>query len=178
MFWDHLLNLHTEKWKTVHGFAGHYEVSNHGKIRSIKHINAGLMATFLDKDGYECLRLTKDGTRHNVRVHRLVALAFIVNPENHEYVRHIDGNRSNNLVQNLEWVSISQQVTKTYRTTSITRCKAVIGTNVRDGSTVEFDSINKVDAYGFERRNVYRCLRGLQKTNYGYSWKYKTEQNA
>lgn len=91
-----------EEWRAVSGWEDMYEVSNLGRVRSIK--KKGLIiASFVEKDGYIVVSLKSP--RFIKKLHRLVAIAFIPNPENKPQVNHIDSNRSNNYVSNLEWVT-------------------------------------------------------------------------
>lgn len=104
-----------EIWKDVVGFEGLYLVSNLGKVRSLvrgtKLIDKseGIMAKTKHK-GYEYVNIWKDGKCKKGIVHRLVAQAFIPNPENKPCVNHKDFNRSNNSVENLEWVTYRENI--------------------------------------------------------------------
>jgi len=91
-----------EEWRLVSGWEKMYEVSNLGRVRSIK--KKGLIiASFLEKDGYIVVSLKSP--RVMKKVHRLVAKAFIPNPEDKPQVNHIDNKRNNNVLTNLEWVT-------------------------------------------------------------------------
>lgn len=109
----------TEVWKEIEGYEGYYEVSSFGRVRSIDRYVKGrwdaqifcasrFMKCKRVKNGYLHVKLTKDGERKEPLVHRLVASAFIPNPEGLEQVNHIDGDKTNNNVDNLEWCSASQ----------------------------------------------------------------------
>ena len=89
-----------EIWKPVVGYEGLYEISNLGRIFSVK---KSIMMRFYDHHGYSRLKLTKAGKETDFAVHRLVADAFIPNPQNLPFINHKDYNRSNNAVENLEW---------------------------------------------------------------------------
>ena len=94
-----------ENWRKVPGFSG-YEVSDHGRIRSLRRANARLMNPEIDKDGYSRVALVKDGRYEHQVLSRLVAIAFIgLCPEGKPYCCHEDGVPSNNRPSNLRWDS-------------------------------------------------------------------------
>ena len=102
-----------EIWKDVPNFEGIYQVSNLGNVKSlsrciihrgnVSHINEKIMKPFINRGGYKCIKLSKNQKYYPIKVHRLVALAFIPNPNNYEFVNHKDENKQNNIVSNLEW---------------------------------------------------------------------------
>lgn len=97
-------------WKPVVGFEGLYEVSNTGLIRSLNFYNykePRLLSLCLNSNGYLKVGLNKNNTTKQMLVHRIVAEAFIPNPDNLEMVNHKDENRANNNVENLEWCTRS-----------------------------------------------------------------------
>lgn len=110
-----------EEWKDIKGYEGFYQISNHGRVKSLGgwcgtvKRKEKIRSTSLTYDGYEKVRLIHQGKDKTMRVHRLVAEAFIPNPENKDTVNHIDGNKRNNIVSNLEWVDRSEQMTHAYR---------------------------------------------------------------
>lgn len=95
-----------EEWKKIDGFED-YEVSNLGRIRSIR--KNKILKTHI-KNGYEYIGLYKNKVHVIVRVHRIVAKEFILNPENKPAVNHINGNKLDNRVINLEWVTNSENM--------------------------------------------------------------------
>lgn len=90
-----------EVFKDVLGYEGKYQVSNTGKVFSI--LRKRVIHTEREHKGYLRVNLWRNGKRKHVPVHRLVALAFIPNPENKPQVNHIDFNKENNRADNLEW---------------------------------------------------------------------------
>lgn len=94
--------MHPEVWKDVEGFEGHYQVSNHGRVRSIKKEILVLKEDY-PHNGYKRVYLWKDGRKHNKLVHRLVAIVFLQNPNSYSDVNHIDEDKTNNRVNNLQW---------------------------------------------------------------------------
>ncbi len=108
-----------EIWKPVVGFEGLYEVSSYGRVRTVPHytmrgksehaeVKERVLKFFLSKKGYYCIKLRKDGIAIHKRVHRLVAEAFIPNPENKPQIDHIDTDKLNNVVSNLRWATPSE----------------------------------------------------------------------
>ena len=89
-----------EVWKTIQNYGGLYQVSNTGKVRDLKN---HIKPVYKNNKGYECLSLYYNGKTYHPTVHRLVAKAFIPNPNNYDQVNHKDCNKENNNVENLEW---------------------------------------------------------------------------
>ena len=104
-----------QDWKPVRGYEGLYEVSSHGTVKSCEQITADGKHLATKKlnggcypNGYEFVCLRKDGHNRNRMIHRMVAEAFIPNPDNLPVVNHRDGNKHNNDMTNLEWCTNSQ----------------------------------------------------------------------
>lgn len=104
-----------EIWKDIYGYENLYQISNLGRIKSLSHINnlgklrpECILGNRLSDRGYHTAVLYNNGKPKSFKVHRLVAFAFIPNPDNKPHVNHIDGVKSNNLINNLEWVTISE----------------------------------------------------------------------
>ena len=103
-----------EKWRDIPGYEGFYQVSDLGNIRSIRFNKIRNMKSWASH-GYRAVELCINNNRYTVGIHRLVALTFIPNPENKPEVNHKDRNKSNNNVENLEWVTQSENVAHAYR---------------------------------------------------------------
>lgn len=110
-----------EIYKSIKGYEGLYEVSNLGNVKSLKKVRGrALSGERLLKphivNGYVMVTLCKDSKPFNASVHRLIAEAFIPNPENKETINHIDGNKQNNSIDNLEWATQRENNIHAYRT--------------------------------------------------------------
>lgn len=111
-----------EIWKDVVGFEGYYTVSNFGNIISVDRdvwssalnrmvkINGRKRILSKNRSGYPTVILSKNGVNKNIPIHRLVAMAFIPNPENKPFVNHIDRNVANPNYLNLEWVTPKENI--------------------------------------------------------------------
>lgn len=111
-----------EIWKDVQGYENLYQVSNYGRIKSLAHINnlgrlrpECILGVRLSDRGYHTAVLYNNGKPKSFRVHQIVAKAFIPNPENKPHVNHLDGVKSNNCVENLEWVTISENMKHAFK---------------------------------------------------------------
>lgn len=89
-----------EIWKDINGYEGLYKVSNLGKVINSQ---GRIKSTYVNNKGYCCLSLYKDSKEKHFTLHRLVAETFIPNPNGLEQINHLDGNKLNNRVSNLEW---------------------------------------------------------------------------
>lgn len=94
-----------EEWRAIVGTKGFIEVSNDGRVRSLLNGTPRILKTQVDKKGYHRISVTIERIATTYKVHREVAKAFIDNPSNLPQVNHIDGNKDNNNVSNLEWVT-------------------------------------------------------------------------
>lgn len=102
-----------EEWKDIPGFEGRYQVSNFGRVKSLSYNKTGktrMLSIRPDKAGYCSTAIQENKKSRRVLVHRLVAQTFIPNPDNKPQVNHIDGNKSNNKVSNLEWATERENV--------------------------------------------------------------------
>lgn len=117
-----------EDWKNIPGYEGCYQISSNGKIKSLqrivfreghggfKTVNGKILPIYFDNNGYQIAFLSKGGIRKTVKVHRLIAILFIPNPDDKKQINHIDGNKSNNSLTNLEWCTQSENIRHADRT--------------------------------------------------------------
>lgn len=145
-----------------------YEVSSNGRVRNIK--TGRIMKTNLNTRGYEVLCVRKDKEQHSVRVHRLVADAFYDGDHTGLDVNHIDGNKTNNFVGNLEWCTRKENTDHAFATGLR---QAPRKTKVQVVETGEvYDSILACSkAIGGDRSQIRNCVIGKEKTCKGYHFK-------
>ena len=105
-----------EIWKDIEGYEGLYEISNLARIRRINKNGIRIKKKVLDKDGYECINLSKDKIIKGYKVHRLIAMHFIDNPNNLPEVNHENGIKNDNRISNLIWCDRSYNLKHAYKT--------------------------------------------------------------
>ncbi len=112
-----------EEWRDIKGYEGRYAISSTGRVKTVeRHKSDGryqaeaIRKTEYDSNGYEFVLLYDNEGYRRHSVHTLVAKAFIDNPCEKSQVNHIDGNKKNNVVDNLEWVTCSENQRHAYRT--------------------------------------------------------------
>ena len=164
-------------------YEGLYKVSNLGKILSLNYKNTGkskLMTPFQEKNGYLRVGFWKNGEYKKCLVHRLVAFAFLPNPENLSEINHIDQNKENNRVENLEWCD--RKYNNNYGSHNERNAKARINGKLSkrvlqlslDGYLIkEWESTAKCGRNGFSQGAVAACCRGERKTHKGFRFMYK-----
>lgn len=172
-----------EIWKPVVGYEGMYEVSNLGNIKSLNYNGTREKRVMKPTDfggGYLRVKLWKNKTPKLFFVHRLVAQAFIPNPDNLPEINHKDENPSNNRVENLEWcdrkynINYGTRTEKYIRTnTNGKKSKQVVQYSL-DGEAIKvWPSTSEIQRQlGFRSGNISNCCKGRQKTAYGFIWQY------
>ena len=114
--------MKNEQWKDIEGYEGLYQISNLGRVKRLIGINIykeHYLKPVKDRYGYLYVCLSKNN-KHKVKtLHRLVAIYFIPNPDNKPCVNHIDGNKKNNKVENLEWCTYKENTCHAYKTSLI-----------------------------------------------------------
>lgn len=165
-----------EIWCPINGYEGIYEVSDQGRVKSLKFGKERILKTDKVVGGYLQVTLCKNGELKKYRVHRLVAKTFIPNPDNLPQVNHKDENKTNNSVHNLEWCTNKYNVNYG---TGIQRQAEKLSKPVlqytKSGAFVrELKSARDVQrTLGYGQGNISDCCRGERKSAYGFVWKYK-----
>lgn len=174
-----------EHWNEIEGFP-YYQVSNFGKVKSLKFGKERILKPSKMPNGYLHVCLFKDGKPNWRLIHRLVAEAFIPNPNSLPCVNHKDENKKNNHVENLEWCDVKYNTNYGTRNERVAKAetnhpqksKAVLQLSL-DGTFVkEWPSAMEIQRQlGFRCGNIsHCCLGGRYKTAYGFIWKYKNDE--
>ena len=185
-----------EIWKDIKGYEGYYQVSNLGRVKSlfrqVKHSQGNvrnhyerILKNNYDGNGYASVGLYKNAKAKKVHVHRLVMLAFEENPHNKPEVNHLDENKKNNRLDNLEWVTKKENenhgtkrersVANTdYKMIGIKNSKKVRQTNVNGTLIQEWDSLAQIcKEKGYSKGNISMACNGKYKgALYGCRWEY------
>ncbi len=175
-----------EIWKDIVGYEGIYQISNKGRVKSLKRkcksihgyrtVPEKIYASCLDAYGYPIVTLHKEGKRKTRTVHRLVAEAFIDNPEGMTQINHIDEIKTNNFVENLEWCTIEYNNAYGTRIERLikTQQRAVIQLDMKGNFIKLWNGANEIArTTGMSQSAITRCCNHKRNYAYGYKWKYK-----
>lgn len=119
--------MQQEIWKDIPGYLGLYKVSNLGNVIGTKRkgTNGAPLKQHVSKAGYYYIHLYKNGVGKPFKIHRLVAITFIPNPENKSQINHKDGNKLNNNVENLEWATPKENTQHALKVLNVKRCSGI-----------------------------------------------------
>ena len=180
------------KWKDIVGYENEYQINQFGEIRTLKDSPKlkkydVLKPQISKRNGYVYQMLYKNGKEKLLRVHRLVAMAFLPNPNNLPQVNHKDGNKQNNSVDNLEWCKQSDNMKHAYKNglqiPSENQRKAIINTNklkqkkvcqIKDGEIINtFSGISEASRQTkISISCISRCCNLKRKSTNGYEWRF------
>ena len=169
----------SEEWRDIPGYEGLYLISNLGRVKSRRRKDEIFLKPFVSRDGYSIATLTRcPGDVVRIGVHRLVAMAFIPNPEDKPQVNHISGDKLDNRPENLEWVTCSEN--------NLHRRRVLHGRGGRPKKQVvclttgdSFSSITEAaNATGVRLEKILACCKGKRKQTGGLRWAYAEEVHA
>lgn len=172
----------TEEWRAVVGYEGLYEVSNRGRVRSLFRYKQVVKGVPTNR-GYLRVTLCKDNIHKLCSIHRLVAIAFIPNPNNYPCVNHKDEIRTNNQANNLEWCSYKYNsnyghiVEKKKQNRDYASTSRIVE-QIDDGKVINtFPSISEaarsLSSNKYAKTNICRACHTAKAKAYGYEWRYK-----
>ena len=182
----------SEVWKDVTEYEGFYQVSNRGNVRSVARRGlqgyrrrGRVLKPWYDSGGYCRVNLCKNGKSKTRSVHRLVAEAFLPNPNGLPQVNHRDEVKDNNNVENLEWCD--SMYNNNYGTRTERLSKKVKATNIKTGEVLIFNSTQEAGRNGYSYGGVAAACRGVYKASTGkmigdgrlykgYRWEYYEEE--
>lgn len=147
-----------EIWKDIKGFEDKYQVSNLGRIKSLKDKNGKyrekILKQCITQKGYLSIYLSLESKKYTYTIHRLVAQTFIPNTENKPQVNHIDGNKTNNRVDNLEWVTNQENSNHAWKYGLKVGCKGeknpLYGTHLKEETKIKISNTLKGKIVGYK----------------------------
>lgn len=166
-----------EIWKDVEGYEGTYEISNLGNIRSLfyrnqlaKNKKIRYLKPYLNK-GYFMITLVKDNKRLLTSIHRLIAQAFIPNLKNRPCINHINGIKTDNRIENLEWVT--HKANMKHAVYVLGKCNRFKTRKIICNDNMIFNSITEASKkLGIRYGSLYRVLDKKRNSVHGYTFKY------
>ena len=173
-----------EIWKDVKGYEGQYKVSNLGNVKSLKYLHhnkEALLKGGIKKTGYRQVILSKNYKNKYVNVHRLVAEAFIPNPNNYKEINHIDENKLNNNVSNLEWCTQKENQEHAYRiglqkpisTEKNKYSKKIKQYDLDNNYLKTYNAVREAARINnINPRDITKCCQMKRKQVGGYIWRY------
>ena len=173
--------MNNEIWKDVTNYEGLYQVSNLGRVKSIGYGTERILKLVRLKNGYLKVSLWKNSKNKQFLVHRIVAQAFLSNPQNLSQVNHKDEDKTNNSVQNLEWCdqkynhnygTINQRISE--KMTNGKLSKPVLQYTKTGEFVRKWKSTKDVERnLGYSQSYISKCCNGKRNSANGFIWKYK-----
>lgn len=170
-----------EIWKDITGYEGLYQISSEGRVKSLNYNRTGkekILKAILDKYGYCFVILCKNNKIKKYSIHRLVAQAFIPNPDNLPQVNHINENKTDNRVENLEWCTAEYNHNYGTRNDRIAKAlsKPVLQFSKTDEFIKKWNSIMDIKReLNISHQNISKCCLGKIKTAYKFKWGYEED---
>lgn len=163
-----------KEWKDIKNYEGVYQINNIGQVKSLK--RNIILKPKINRQGYYEYQLYKKGEKSTtISAHRLVAIHFIPNPFNLPVVNHIDGDKTNNKVENLEWCTYSHNNKHAYDT-GLNKTKSVIKMDMNENFIKKYKSIKEacldIGMATSSSGNIIKVCKGEKESSGGFKWKY------
>ncbi len=180
--YDVTLDSDKEIWKAIKGYEGYYEISNYGRVKSLQNRQYNFKTQQVEiikrekilksskvKRGYYAISLVKNGESKSFYIHRLIAIAFIKNEFNKPVINHIDENKENNNIDNLEWCTQKENIQK-YGNIKIKQYD-------KKGNLIKiWNGLNETARkLNLQASKICLCCQGKRKSTGGYVWRYGDE---
>ena len=160
-----------ETWKAIAGYEGLYEVSDKGRVKSLWNGKEKILKPGKNSSGYLLVSLHKDGHGKTVKIHRIVAEAFIQNPQGLETVNHKDEVKTNNVASNLEWMSREDNVA--YSQPHLSKRSVQMFDKQTGELLATFPSLMEARRVtGINQSHISECCNVKLKSAGGYIWRY------
>lgn len=175
-----------EEWRDIKGYEGKYQVSNFGFVKSLQRWDnfnnrvqkrERILKQNKNRKGYMKVKLYNEEGKKTLSVHRLVAIAFIENPENKEQINHIDGNKANNRLDNLEWCTNKENQIHARKCGLSDNCrkkgKKIFQYDLQNNFIREWENIKTASvSLGICSSGISNCCKGILKSAGRYKWSY------
>lgn len=165
-------NRMKEIFISIIGFDGFYQISNYGRVKSLRFNKERIIKSFIGTGGYLHTQIKNNCVMHNLSIHRLVAKHFISNPDSKPDVNHIDGNKLNNRIENLEWCTKSENIRHSFKIGTHPRKIGTSNSNVKitesqvleirklyDGKGISMREL--ANKYGLGKSSIYRIVNNI-----------------
>ena len=192
-----MIKQNIEDWKSIEGYEKLYEISNLGRVKSLNYNGTKkekILKPSIDKDGYLGVVLCNNGNKKSFRVHRLVAMAFIPNPQNLPIINHKNQIVNDNRIENLEWCNYvyNNNYADRNKKVAIASRNRMLGKKgklnpssksvlqfTKDGNFIrKWYCITDVEReIGIMHQDISKCCKGKQKTAGNFIWKYAEQEN-
>lgn len=185
-----------EIWKDIKNFEGFYQISNLGRVKSLERkvknkngyriVKEKILCNYINNNGYYCVNLRKKCGIDIKLIHRLIGEYFMLNPNNYPVINHIDGNKLNNNIDNLEWCTYQHNIKEafrlglnkyTYNENFKNVARKVLQFDKSDNFIKEYNSIREANRItGISYNSIFMNCHGKQKYAGDYIWKFKEEK--
>ena len=173
-----------EEWKDIQGYEDYYQVSNLGRVKSLERFVKGfpgkiriqytrILKQQINKYGYKIVCLSKEGIKHTIIVHQLVLKSFVLNPKNKRTVNHKNGIKTDNRLNNLEWMTFKENLQDAHIKGFVNNNKKVVMLSLDNNPLLWFDSIKEASKEtNIVKSSISMCCRKVRKTAGKYKWEF------